>query len=50
MLKWENQEHADVFDVDSEDTEYDEKAYQQKKFDKVGREFQRWCNEISRVE
>jgi hypothetical protein len=49
MLGWEDQEHLDVFDVDSEleDSEYDEEADREKKFRKVDRAFQRWFNEIS---
>jgi hypothetical protein len=46
-LGWEDQGHADVFEVDSEESEFDEEVDGDKQFDKAGREFQRWFNEIS---
>jgi hypothetical protein len=45
-IGWEN-EHIDIFDVDSEDSDYDEQKDGKKKFAKVDRDFQGWFKEVS---
>ena len=46
-LGWEGQEHADVFDVDSDSSDSNEDG---RRFNKTDRAFQRWFNEISKRE
>ncbi|EPE32207.1 Protein kinase-like (PK-like) [Glarea lozoyensis ATCC 20868] len=46
-LGWEDQGHADVFDADSEDSEFDDEKYGPNQFDKEDRGFLRWFKEIS---
>jgi hypothetical protein len=46
MLGVDDQGHLDVFDVDSEGSDYDEKEDANKKFRKMERDFQRWFNGI----